>query len=115
MFVLPQGPHVFMVRIRDHQFRPMPGVRIKDHGPKVGNELRSISSVCGMHMWADTDIESHKGICFCPMSLVWLELLELMKGRSGVALTHLSSSSSFDWQEVCCVPVWQDCQKHVSK
>ena len=29
----------------------------------------------------------------CPMSLVWLELLELMKGRSGVALTRFSSSS----------------------
>ena len=27
------------------------------------------------------------------MSLVWLELLELMKGRSGVALTQFSSSS----------------------
>jgi hypothetical protein len=30
----------------------------------------------------------------CPMSLVWLELLQLMKGRSGVALTQFSSSSS---------------------
>jgi hypothetical protein len=30
----------------------------------------------------------------CPMSLVWLELLELMKGRSGVALTQLGISSS---------------------
>ena len=29
------------------------------------------------------------------MSLVWLELLELMKGRSGVALTQFSSSSSY--------------------
>ena len=28
------------------------------------------------------------------MSLVWLEGLELMKGRSGVALTQFSSSSS---------------------
>jgi hypothetical protein len=28
------------------------------------------------------------------MSLVWLELLQLMKGRSGVALTQFSSSSS---------------------
>jgi hypothetical protein len=28
----------------------------------------------------------------CPTSLVWLELLELMKGRSGVALTQFSSS-----------------------
>ena len=27
----------------------------------------------------------------CPMSLVWLELLQLMKGRSGVALTQLGS------------------------
>jgi hypothetical protein len=26
------------------------------------------------------------------MSLVWFELLELMKGRSGVALTQFSSS-----------------------
>ena len=30
----------------------------------------------------------------CPMSLVWLELEELMKGWSGVALTQFSSSSS---------------------
>jgi hypothetical protein len=28
------------------------------------------------------------------MSLVWLELLELMNGRSGVALNQFSSSSS---------------------
>ena len=34
------------------------------------------------------------GYVTCPMSLVWLELLELMKGRSGVALTQFSSSSS---------------------
>jgi hypothetical protein len=27
------------------------------------------------------------------MSLVWVELLELLKGRSGVALTQFSSSS----------------------
>jgi hypothetical protein len=30
----------------------------------------------------------------CPMSLVWLELAELIKGRSGVALTQFSSSGS---------------------
>ena len=31
-----EGPHVFMVRIRDDQLRPVPGVRIKDLGPKMG-------------------------------------------------------------------------------
>ncbi|KAF6252133.1 acyl-CoA dehydrogenase/oxidase [Scenedesmus sp. NREL 46B-D3] len=31
-----QGPHVFMVRIRDDYGTVMPGVRIKDHGPKMG-------------------------------------------------------------------------------
>jgi hypothetical protein len=30
----------------------------------------------------------------CPMSLVWLELLKLLKGRSGMALTQFSSSST---------------------
>ena len=34
------------------------------------------------------------------MSLVWLELLELLKGRSGVALTQLSSSNS-----CCCLEI----------
>ena len=32
-----------------------------------------------------------------PMSLVWLELLELMKGRSDVALTQFGSSSQQWW------------------
>ena len=32
----------------------------------------------------------------CPMSLVCLELLELMKGRSGVALTQFSSGVRYD-------------------
>jgi hypothetical protein len=31
-------------------------------------------------------------VLYCPMSLVWLELLELMKGRSDVSLTQFSSS-----------------------
>jgi hypothetical protein len=33
-------------------------------------------------------------VLYRPMSLVLLELLELMKGRSGVALTQFSSSNS---------------------
>jgi hypothetical protein len=38
----------------------------------------------------------------CPMSLVWLELLELMKGQSGVALSQFSSSSRMlQWQPCC--------------
>ena len=31
------------------------------------------------------------------MSLVWLELLQVMKGRSGVALSQFSSSSSIGY------------------
>lgn len=31
-----QGPHVFVVRLRDERGRVMPGVRIKDNGPKAG-------------------------------------------------------------------------------
>ena len=31
-----EGPHVFMVRIRDDAMHPVPGVRIKDLGPKMG-------------------------------------------------------------------------------
>ena len=30
-----EGPHVFVVRIRDDSGRPTPGVRILDNGPKV--------------------------------------------------------------------------------
>ena len=30
-----EGPHVFVVRIRDDQGRPTPGVRILDNGAKV--------------------------------------------------------------------------------
>ncbi len=30
-----EGPHVFVVRIRDDSGKPMPGVRIQDNGPKV--------------------------------------------------------------------------------
>jgi alkylation response protein AidB-like acyl-CoA dehydrogenase len=43
-----QGPHVFMVRIRDDQLRLMPGVRIKDHGPKVSTGAGSAHSMCSM-------------------------------------------------------------------
>ncbi len=31
-----EGPHVFVVRIRDDAMRVMPGVRIRDMGPKMG-------------------------------------------------------------------------------
>jgi len=31
-----EGPHVFMVRIRDDNLQVCPGVRIVDHGPKMG-------------------------------------------------------------------------------
>lgn len=30
-----EGPHVFVVRLRDDSGKPMPGVRIQDNGPKV--------------------------------------------------------------------------------
>ncbi|KAK9909468.1 hypothetical protein WJX75_002711 [Coccomyxa subellipsoidea] len=31
-----EGPHVFVVRLRDDSGKPMPGVRIQDNGPKAG-------------------------------------------------------------------------------
>ena len=31
-----EGPHAFTVRIHDDALRPVPGVRIKDLGPKMG-------------------------------------------------------------------------------
>jgi acyl-CoA oxidase len=31
-----EGPHVFIVRIRDDSGNPWPGVRIEDNGPKMG-------------------------------------------------------------------------------
>ncbi|WIA40748.1 hypothetical protein OEZ86_004431 [Tetradesmus obliquus] len=44
-----QGPHVFMVRIRDDSGRLMPGVRIKDHGPKMG-----LNGVDNGQIWFDS-------------------------------------------------------------
>lgn len=52
-----EGPHVFVVRIRDDQGRLMPGVRILDNGAKVGCLfcLTSTLSSCWvagtMHVW----------------------------------------------------------------
>lgn len=43
-----QGVHVFMVRIRDDQLGPVPGVRIKDHGPKMG-----LNGVDNGQIWFD--------------------------------------------------------------
>eukprot|EP00878_Enallax_costatus_P012127 GHUV01012661.1.p1 GENE.GHUV01012661.1~~GHUV01012661.1.p1 ORF type:complete len:588 (+),score=146.06 GHUV01012661.1:142-1905(+) len=43
-----EGPHVFMVRIRDDQGRITPGVRIKDHGPKMG-----LNGVDNGQIWFD--------------------------------------------------------------
>lgn len=31
-----EGPHVFVVRLRDDQGQLIPGVRIRDNGPKAG-------------------------------------------------------------------------------
>ncbi len=36
-----QGPHVFVVRIRDDAGAAIPGVRIQDNGPKVGGHSSS--------------------------------------------------------------------------
>ncbi len=41
-----EGPHVFVVRLRDDQGRTMPGVRILDNGAKVG---RHSSDPCLLH------------------------------------------------------------------
>lgn len=43
-----QGPHVFVVRIRDDAGRLMPGVRIKDQGPKMG-----LNGVDNGRIWFD--------------------------------------------------------------
>ena len=56
-----EGPHVFVVRLRDDSGKPMPGVRIQDNGPKVGHPPASLTtlyiegqdfmnlSVCSIH------------------------------------------------------------------
>eukprot|EP00882_Tetradesmus_deserticola_P012097 GHRQ01012816.1.p1 GENE.GHRQ01012816.1~~GHRQ01012816.1.p1 ORF type:complete len:645 (+),score=319.12 GHRQ01012816.1:546-2480(+) len=43
-----QGPHVFVVRIRDDNGVVSPGVRIKDHGPKMG-----LNGVDNGQIWFD--------------------------------------------------------------
>eukprot|EP00879_Flechtneria_rotunda_P009942 GHRR01010397.1.p1 GENE.GHRR01010397.1~~GHRR01010397.1.p1 ORF type:complete len:600 (+),score=211.63 GHRR01010397.1:456-2255(+) len=43
-----QGPHVFVVRIRDDNGKLLPGVRIKDHGPKMG-----LNGVDNGQIWFD--------------------------------------------------------------
>jgi acyl-CoA oxidase len=43
-----EGPHVFAVRIRDDRGAVMPGVRIKDMGPKMG-----LNGVDNGQMWFD--------------------------------------------------------------
>jgi hypothetical protein len=40
-----EGPHVFVVRLRDDSGKPMPGVRIQDNGPKVGHPPASLTSL----------------------------------------------------------------------
>ena len=52
-----QGPHVFVVRLRDDAGQPMRGVRIQDNGPKVGplifwlNYHRTGSSIAASMAW----------------------------------------------------------------
>lgn len=43
-----EGPHVFIVRIRDDNLGPIPGVRIKDIGPKMG-----LNGVDNGQLWFD--------------------------------------------------------------
>ena len=43
-----EGPHVFVVRLRDDGGAVMPGVRIKDHGPKMG-----LNGVDNGQIWFD--------------------------------------------------------------
>ena len=43
-----QGPHVFVVRLRDDSGKPMPGVRIQDNGPKAG-----LNGVDNGQIWFD--------------------------------------------------------------
>jgi hypothetical protein len=43
-----EGPHVFVVRLRDDAGRIMPGVRIKDMGPKMG-----LNGVDNGQIWFD--------------------------------------------------------------
>ena len=56
------------------------------------HQLRILASPCAPPLLANP--LRRPSFAVCPMSLVWLELLELMKGRSGVALTQFSSNSS---------------------
>ena len=43
-----EGPHVFVVRLRDDAGKPMPGVRILDNGPKAG-----LNGVDNGQIWFD--------------------------------------------------------------
>lgn len=43
-----EGPHVFLVRLRDDAGRPSPGVRTRDHGPKMG-----LNGVDNGQIWFD--------------------------------------------------------------
>jgi hypothetical protein len=66
--------------------------RIAEHGAAKGEGLREASRLSaqqGMVRHRAVQCSLHCNVDgVCPMSLVWLELLQLMKGRSGVALTQ---------------------------
>ncbi len=63
-----QGPHVFVVRIRDDAGRLMPGVRIKDQGPKMG-----LNGVDNGRIWFDhvRVPREVRFVCPSPRMLKW--------------------------------------------
>lgn len=65
-----QGPHVFMVRIRDDQLRLMPGVRIKDHGPKVQWDGVGCHAVCWSCVQLLPDLTAVVWVVFVPLHAV---------------------------------------------
>ena len=70
-----QGPHVFVVRLRDDEGRPARGVRIQDNGPKVRAPLTLLlcAPLSGGHSApADAADSRERSAHVCVSVLCWM-------------------------------------------
>ena len=69
-----EGPHVFVVRLRDDNGKLMPGVRIRDNGPKAG-----LNGVDNGQIW-----------CACmPPNESHSSMADVQTSRLGPCLPHM--------------------------
>ena len=97
-----QGPHVFVVRLRDNNSQLTPGVKILDNGPKMG-----LNGVDNGQIWFDHVKVPRDALLdrYASVSAegVYTSSIKSVGQRFGMTVGGLTTGTQTDMDFACCI------------